>query len=168
MNALADDFRSGCVSFIAAIRAGGGNVTVNSTRRPAERAYLMHYSWRIHKKTINPQNVPSKTGVDIDWVHRNSDGTVNIEKSRNAATAMVEKYDIAFQPSLTSRHVTGHAIDMSIGWRGDLKVQAKDGTEKAISTLPRDGFNLSLRKVGKSYGVTKHSSDPPHWSTDGK
>lgn len=69
-SALVDGFREGCKTFIAAMTAGGVHVTVNSTRRPKERAYLMHYSWRIHKRTLNPQNVPAKTGVDIDWSTR--------------------------------------------------------------------------------------------------
>jgi hypothetical protein len=46
---LANDFRPGCEAFIAAMRSAGATVTVSSTRRPAERAYLMHFSWRIFK-----------------------------------------------------------------------------------------------------------------------
>jgi hypothetical protein len=55
---------------IAAMRAAGATVTVSSTRRPAQRAYLMYCSWRIFKQMLNPQNAPAETGVDIDWVHR--------------------------------------------------------------------------------------------------
>ena len=40
-NALAADFRPGCEGFIAAMRTAGATVTVSSTRRPPERAYLM-------------------------------------------------------------------------------------------------------------------------------
>jgi hypothetical protein len=128
----------------------------------------MHFAWRIFKKTINPTNVPAKAGVDIEWVHRKGDGSVDLGSSRQAATAMVERYGIAFQPSLISRHVTGQAIDMSIRWTGDLTLATKVGTATRITSTPRDGFNLKLRMVRKSYGVIKHPTDPPHWSTDGK
>jgi hypothetical protein len=41
IDALADDFRPGCQAFIDAMRAGGANVLVNSTRRPQERTYAL-------------------------------------------------------------------------------------------------------------------------------
>ena len=36
-----------------------------------------------------------------------------------------------------------------------------------LTGTPRDGFNPALRRVGKTYGVTK---DPraPHWSSNGQ
>ncbi len=74
---LAGSFRSGCEAFIAAARAGGASVEVSSTRRPKERAHLMHFSWRIHKQTLNRQNVPSFRGIDIEWVHRRADGSID-------------------------------------------------------------------------------------------
>ena len=77
-------------------------------------------------------------------------------------------YGIAFAPALNSRHTEGRAIDMSVKWSGVLAVKNKDGSVVNISSTPRNGFNLALRKVGKSYSVTKHPTDPPHWSTDGK
>lgn len=167
-DALASDFRKGCESFIAAIRSAGGTVKVNSTRRPDERAYLMHFCWRISKETINPQTVPAKKGVDIDWVHRRADNSVDLAASRAAAKAMVNAYGIAFQPALKSRHIEGRAIDMTIGWRGQLIIADADGSSTTISSTPRNGSNLALRKVGRTYKVTKNPKDPPHWSTDGK
>jgi hypothetical protein len=165
---LADGFREGCEAFIAAIRAADATVTVDSIRRPAERAYLMHFAWRISKQTINPQNVSAKPGVDIEWTHREPSGAVDLAASRAAAAAMVKGYNIAFQPALLSRHTQGKAIDMTIGWRGNLTIAKRDGTQATITSGPRNGFNLGLRLVGKSYGLTKHPTDPPHWSTDGK
>jgi len=166
-SALASDFRPGCEAFIAAITAAGARVAVSSTRRPAERAYLMHYAWRIHKQTLNPQNVPPKTGVDIQWLHRDASGGVDLKASRKAATAMVNGYGIAFQPALKSRHVEGRAIDMTISWTGKLNISNKNGVITTISSTPRNGFNADLRRVGRTFGVTKHPTDPPHWSTDG-
>jgi hypothetical protein len=167
-SALADDFRDGCEAFIGAMEAGGIRVMVNSTRRPTERAYLMHFSWRIHKRTLNPQNVPPQAGVDIDWVHREANGKIDLAVSRRAASAMVAAYGIAFAPSLTSRHIRGQAIDMSLHWSGVVTIKNNSGQDVSITGSPRDGFNTSLKKVGKSYGVVKHPSDPPHWSTDGR
>jgi hypothetical protein len=164
---LAGAFRSGCEAFIAAARAGGADVEVSSTRRPKERAQLMHFSWRIHKQTLNPQNVPSLPGINIEWAHRRADGSVNLAASRAAATAMVKAYDIAFQPSLTSLHVAGKAIDMTISWSGSLSVAEKSGKVRVIASTPRSGMNLDFRKVGKTYGVLKHPTDRPHWSTTG-
>ena len=81
---------------------------------------------------------------------------------------MVNGYDIAFQPALKSRHVEGNAIDMTISWTGKLGIKNKSGALTTISSTPRNGFNAELRRVGKSFGVTKHPTDPPHWSTDGR
>ncbi len=167
-DALASDFRPGCESFIAAMQQAGATVIVSSTRRPAERAYLMHFCWRISRKTINPQNVPPKSGVDIDWTHRKPDGSVDLAASRAAASSMVEAYDIAFPPALNSRHTEGHAIDMTIKWDGNLVIAKRDKTTTTIAGTPRSGSNPALRIVGKTYGVIKNENDPPHWSTDGR
>ena len=40
-------FALNIAGFIAAVEAGGASVNIISTLRPRERAYLMHYSWRI-------------------------------------------------------------------------------------------------------------------------
>lgn len=167
-DALASDFGPGCRAFIAALRAGGARVIVSSTRRPAERAYLMHFCWRIFKGTMNPQNVPARPGVNIEWVHRGADGSVDLAASRAAAKAMVRAYGIAFAPALHSRHTEGRAIDMSIAWSGNLVIANKNGSKTTIRSKPRNGFNIALRRVGKTYKVTKHPTDPPHWSTDGR
>lgn len=164
---LASAFRSGCEAFIAAARAGGASVVINSTRRPLERARLMHFSWRIHKQTLNPENVPSFQGINIEWVHRRADGSIDLVRSRAAATAMVNAYGIAFQPSLTSLHVVGKAIDMTISWSGSLSIAEKSGMVRKITSTPRNGMNLELRRVGNTYRVKKHPTDRPHWSTTG-
>jgi hypothetical protein len=165
--ALAPSFRTGCEAFIAAMRAAGATVAISSTRRPKERAWLMHYAWRIHKQTLNPQNVPVNPNINIEWVHPDGNGGADLQASRQAATAMVNGYDIAFQPALASRHVEGNAIDMTISWSGKLDIKNKAGAVTTITSTPRSGFNADLRRVGKSFGVTKHPTDPPHWSTDG-
>lgn len=168
VQALDGGFRAEVQAFIAAMQAARLDVNVASTRRPVERAYLMHYSWRIFKRTLNPQNVPPHVGVEIEWVHRDRAGGVDLKASRDAAKAMVSGYDIAFQPALQSRHSEGKAIDMSIAWRGSATVADKTGRPVSLDATPRNGFNRALVRVGKTYGVVKHKTDPPHWSTDGR
>ena len=167
-DALADDFRPGCEAFIAAMRAAGASVSINSTRRPAERAYLMFCAWRIAKNIFGPQDAPVQAGVDVEWIHRRADGSADLAASRAAAEDMVEAYDIAFAPALHSRHTEGHAIDMSVDWAGNLVIANRNGSQTTITGSPHDGTNAMLRAVGQTYGVIKNLHDPPHWSTDGR
>jgi hypothetical protein len=80
---------------------------------------------------------------------------------------MVHGYDIVHRPSLTSLHIFGKAIDMSIEWNGVLKIKQRNGTKKTIGSLPRSGLNHDLWAVGATYGVLKLPSDAPHWSSTG-
>jgi hypothetical protein len=166
-NTLADGFRQNCDAFLAALDNAGATVSISATLRPPERAYLMHWSFAINAGEVEPADVPPQPGVDIDWVHRKSNGTPDIAASRAAAAAMVHGYGIAFEPSLKSLHIFGKAIDMSIGWNGTLKIKQKSGTNKSIASQPRSGLNHDLWAVGATYGVIKLPSDPPHWSNTG-
>jgi len=47
-----------------------------------------------------------------------------------------------------------------------LAVKDRGGKLQQIGA-PRDGSNRALHKVGRSHGVVKLPSDPPHWSSDG-
>jgi hypothetical protein len=69
---------------------------------------------------------------------------------------------------LTSKHISGKAIDMDITWTGELKVKKKDGAEVAVTYLADPNANTALHTVGESYGVKKLKNDAPHWSDDGK
>jgi len=164
---LEPTFRAGCEAFIAALRKAGATVDIHSTRRPQERAYLMNAAWRIAKEDIDPQNVKPFPGVDIEWVHRKRDGAVDRVASRKAAAAMVKAYNIAFKPALTSNHIAGKAIDMTITWSGSLNVANAKRKTVAITGAPRSGMNQALWPVGSSYGVKKLPSDRPHWSANG-
>ena len=79
---------------------------------------------------------------------------------------MVDLFGIVFQPSLTSRHIRGVAIDMTIDWAGTIRVANAAGNVISLSS-PSDGTNTHLHGVGASYGVFKLVSDPPHWSDNG-
>ena len=142
-------------------------VSISATLRPKQRAYSMHSSFKI-SAGFDPEQVPEMTAVDIDWVHRDADRKKDMAASKDAAYQMIEGYNIAYEPALASRHSEGNAIDMDISWSSST-IQITDGAGKAvtISSTPKSGRNIDLHKVGKSYGVIKLVSDPPHWSSDG-
>ena len=164
---LEPGFRDGVTRFLAALRAAGATVNIADTLRPAERAYLMHFSFRIAREAFDPATVPAKAGVDIQWVHPAAGAVTSAQASKAAAERMVAAYGIVFRPALRSRHTEGRAIDMTINWNGDLEIAKADGTMITVTSAPRNGGNTSLQRVGESYGVIKLVSDPPHWSTDG-
>jgi D-alanyl-D-alanine dipeptidase len=159
---------SNAKKFIAALKAASATVSIEATLRPKERAFLMHWSYRIGKEGYDPARVPEMTGVDIDWVHRDAKGAKNAPVSKTNAEQMVAKYDIAYRPALESRHTEGKAIDLSISWNSsELKIKDAAGQEVTIKTGVKNGENTELHKIGKSFSVIKLVSDRPHWSCDG-
>ena len=106
---LTSTFGSATDNFIAALRQAGAAVIISATLRPVERAYLMHWSWKIVHGTA-PNSVPARDGVPIEWVHPTNNA------STQAAQDMVNAYGLAnlgVAPSLNSRHTQGNAIDFS-------------------------------------------------------
>ena len=179
---LAEPFRTNAKAFIGALKAAGASVTISATYRPRERAYLMHYAYRIAREGLDPTRVPpfsgngvrtkkkkgaSAAGLDIDWVHRDKSGKVDLQASGNAAEDMVAGYGIVYRPVLRSNHTLRLAVDMTISWSGTLTLLNKRGQKVSISSTPRSGGNHDLIAVGASYDVIKLVSDPPHWSADG-
>ena len=158
---LVQPFRDNVTAFLRALDEADATVKVSATRRNRTRAQLMHYSWRIAHGTIAPKDVPAIPGCAIQWDHG------DLARSKQGAQEMVDLFGIAFQPSLTSRHIEGRAIDMTIGWTGTLQLRDKLGRTHALGA-PRSGdTNTDLHAIGASYGVRKLVSDPPHWSDDG-
>jgi hypothetical protein len=155
---LLPDFRDRVLAFLTQLKHANARVSIGDTYRPPERAYLMHWCWMIAHGQ-DPASVPSMPGVDIQWSHG--------ADSRAAAQVMVARYAIAYQPSLTTRHTQRRAIDMTIGWDGTLSIRDFDGQMHTISLPPRSGLNSALVAVGRSFGVIKLLTDPPHWSDDG-
>lgn len=158
---LEPQFRGKVEAFIKALKAGGARVTVSSTRRNKVRAYLMHYCYRIARGEIDAGDVPMEAGCNILWDHGEETA------SREAARIMADLFDIVYQPSLTSRHVEGKAVDMSIRWTGTIKVKDAAGRTRSLAQ-PGHGMNTMLHEIGRSFGVYKLVSDEPHWSSDGK
>lgn len=158
---LTPAFSKAVTSFIAAIEAAGGSVTISATYRPPERAYLMHYAWAIAKDGASPTNIEAKAGVNIDWAHLDATGKSDPKAAVKAASAMVSGYAMAHSAVLVSRHTQKRAIDMTISGVVGKSVNDASGKATPIHSL-RD-----LNPVGKSYGVIKLVSDAPHWSDDG-
>lgn len=157
---LKPPFQARMAAFFNALTAAGATIKISATVRPAERAYLMHWSFKIANKGQDPQTVPPMAGVNINWWH----GDPN--SSRDAARQMVSGYGIVHAPALNSLHTQGLAIDMTIGWTGTLSIKDAQGQVRAIGA-PNNGSNPALHQVGKTYGVIKLVSDPPHWSVNG-
>jgi hypothetical protein len=166
-------FRNQLEAFVDALRRAGATVRIAATYRPLERAYLMHWSWRIVKQGFDPAQVPSMAGVDIEWAHTAADGKYARQASVGAAAEMANGFEIAdlgVAPALMSRHTSGFGIDMKISWIGHLSIVDADGNTVEIVNWPRSGLNPVLHEVGASYGVFKYNRrgrDDPHWSDNG-
>ncbi len=161
---LDSSFKPKVQAFIKALEDAGAKVKVSATLRNATRAALMHWSFKVAKGKVKPKDVPKIKGADIEWDHGDDKASVDAAKEM----AGKQGFDIVYQPSLTSRHIEGKAIDMTITWQKDLKIKNKKGEDVTIDSAPRTGQNTDLHAVGATYGVVKLASDPPHWSTDGK
>lgn len=161
---LEPGFRDRVESFIAVLRDAGAVVMVSSTLRNATRAHLMHYSWKVANGDLAPADVPKRAGLTIDWDHG------DLDTSRAAAKEMVQLFGMAHIASLSSNHIKGKAIDMTISWKGTLALAVSAPTITQIESSPRSGDkNRELHEVGASaFGVYKLRSDPPHWSYNGK
>jgi len=153
---LAADFRRNAKRFVGALREGGASVRVSATLRNRIRAHLMHYSWRVARNQIAPADVPDIDGCDIIWDHGDP------ARSRAAAVEMVRLFRIVFKPSLTSNHIQGTAVDMTIERPAALTV--KDGAGKTVTITSA----AELHRLGASFGVHNLATDPPHWSGNGR
>lgn len=167
---LTPAFRVAVDSFLAALDQAGANHRIAATFRPVERAFLMHWSWRISEENFDPRQAPAMNGVDINWAHLDRQGQYDETASRRAAGSMNRAYQSRTRPSLTTHHTRGRAIDMSINWSGDLSIHDANNNVVNITATPRDGMNTQLHAVGATFGVIKFigRNDPPHWSDDGR
>ena len=154
--------------FIAALEAAGATVTVGATKRSDKRAYLFHWSWKIYLDKCKPGDPPAKAGVEIQWDHG------DLAASKQGAKEMVVGFGLSVPPastvapSLTSHHIAGRAIDMTIAWKGSIEVKSKAGLVVSVPFMANANANTKLHQVGESYGVKKLKTDAPHWSTDGR
>jgi hypothetical protein len=129
---------------------------------------------KLDPATIKPfKPNDGEDGVDIQWLHKKSNGAPDLAASRAAAREMVDGFETGggkVAPSLNSNHIRGTAIDMSVSWSGTLSIKNKSRKAVEIESSPRSSINPDLIAVGKTYGVIHFSppaKDPPHWSLTG-
>jgi hypothetical protein len=174
---LAEPFRTNVLKFIAALEEAGATPEIVTVIRPAERAYLMHWSWMIvygdtrpngDHKPVKPADVPAYPGVNIRWDY--GDDALSIE----AAKQLIRKFDTAYYASEKSYHINGLAIDMNVTWTGTLKIKNASGTVVSIPTgtgptNSNNANNTLLARVAASYGVIRNQSEDTssHWSLKG-
>jgi hypothetical protein len=188
LNGLAQPFRGDVIRFIDAMTQAGIKEKTVQTFRPAQRAYLMHYSWLIAHHQITPQKVPAFPAgkpdaknpypgtVDICWAHLTSTGEVDLTASIKAATQMAVAYGIDSRykhaPAYPTEHSVGDAIDMTTVWTANkIAIVNAHGEKVTISTSPHSGLNRQLIAVGATYHVIHFknvAADPNHWSVNGK
>ena len=162
---LDSDWGDNVKKFIKIIKEAGAKVRIISTRRPRNRAYLMHYSWMIANGRIEPADVPKRAGINIQWDHGDD------KISRKAAQEMFDCFGLAhYAAGKRSNHVKGKAIDMSITWTKDLFLgPLPNGEFRGVIGGPRDGVsNRELHEIGALFGVRKKLDDAPHWSHNGE
>lgn len=162
---LASPFRDKVEKFRAAMAKAGVDLEIAATFRPSERAWLMHWAYDI-AHGADPRKVPSRAGININWVHVDAKGNCDLTASKKAAQSMNSVYRSSVRPSLTSLHITGNAIDMSGFWTREVSIT--DGNGKTILIPAGASFNSGmLHKVAATYGVVKRINDKPHWSVNG-
>lgn len=165
---LEASFRRNVEAFLAVLKEAGAQVEVSATRRSPKRAYLFHWSWKIANGKCHPADAAPMAGIGIRWDHG------DVAKSRAGAAELARAFGLAMPPrsihapALTSNHIAGRAIDMSIRWSGAMELARKGGAPVAVSWSPNVNANLPLHEVGASYGVLKLRSDAPHWSFNGR
>lgn len=165
---LEASFRRDVGTFIAVLKEAGADVEVSATRRSFKRAYLFHWSWKIATGKCKAVDAAAMVGVDIRWDHGDD------AASWAGAVEMVRGFGLAmpprsiYPPAITSNHIAGRAVDMTIRWRGILQLPRKDGSTVPVAWMPDVNANLVLHEVGMSYGVRKLRSDAPHWSFNGR
>jgi len=145
-------FQERVKAFKKAVTDAGASISIDTTLRSKNRAYVLHSAYKIAKGLVDADKVVARTGVDITWVH----GTKGASKT--GAQEIITAANVAYKPNMTSNHLKGKAIDWTITWTGTLKIKNKDGAEVEISSEPKHrglgkthNGNTDLHAVGKTY-----------------
>lgn len=180
LSLLQADFRANVEKFMAALKAGGVSIRVNSLFRPPQRSYLMYYAQAISTGTIIPKKVPSFSkrkaevgrpndeNVDIDWTHGGDD-----KAAVAGALALKKAFSLgnnAVGLPYNSNHNKGLAIDLTLTPAWGIGKTIRDGNGKDVVIKSKS----DIMAVGKSYAVLhwdsagkKRRQDNPHWSKTG-
>ncbi|WP_155116653.1 hypothetical protein [Helicobacter bilis] len=79
-----------------------------------------------------------KENIPINWIHTDSSGNYSEKISREKALEMKNAYGMKYIASITSNHILGKAIDMTITWIKDIKIKDKAGKEYILT--PNNGI----------------------------
>jgi hypothetical protein len=185
LDTLNAPFKASMDKFLEMLTANNITTGEYTTKRPEERAYLLHFSVEVKNGTTAPKDVPKKDGVDIVWDHTDD------AKSKKAAGEMVDAFKIVGPAALVSNHIAGNAIDMKFDFTKMVKdkdgnytiTYKKDGKDvtrtlkiddEAVLGVAAKGKSISsiedreLSKAGEDFGVKRHiDNDIVHWSTTG-
>ncbi|MGC2960305.1 LysM peptidoglycan-binding domain-containing protein [Paraburkholderia graminis] len=168
LSSLNDSFKACASAFIGAMRDANISVRINAALRPIQRSYLMFHAFEIAKGRERPDRVPPYSGVNIDWVHRNADGSMDLDASVKAAKEMCRGYGINVNSAMQavgrpgrSRHNYGAAVDMNITGYVGKRIKDAAGHEVELRSF------ADLKHVGDGYGVTYYPHENMHWSDTG-
>ncbi|RAS27795.1 LysM peptidoglycan-binding domain-containing protein [Paraburkholderia bryophila] len=168
LDSLNDSFKAKASAFITAMRDAHILVRINAALRPIQRSYLMFHAFEIAKGHESPDHVEPYPGVNIDWVHRSANGSMDLEASVKAAKEMCHGYGININSAMQavgrpgrSRHNYGAAVDLNITGYVGKRVKDVTGNEVALSSF------ADLKHVGHGYGVNYYPHENMHWSDTG-
>lgn len=166
---LNSDFDSDVRKFTTLLQKAGARVEFVSTLLPPERAYLMHWAWRIAKEGFDPQAVPDMKDVNIQWWHG------DYKASLDAAWEMVHGFKISEQkepPPLVDDYTEGNVVALRIRWSGKLVLYKDQPNEQIIERGPTDTTNPALIPLADKhhlfYHLTVPDSDEVHWGAKEK
>ncbi|WP_431823328.1 LysM peptidoglycan-binding domain-containing protein [Burkholderia sp. F1] len=168
LDSLNASFKTAASAFIDALKDAKVTVKINAAFRPMERSYLMYHAFQIAKRKESPDKVPPYTGVNIDWVHRKADGSMDLDASIKAAKAMCTGFEINFNSAKqavgrpgSSRHNYGAAVDLNIAGYAGKKIKDSSGHDVEVKSFD------DLKKLGHGYGVIYFPKEKMHWSDTG-
>jgi hypothetical protein len=125
----------------------------------------MHYAWGVAGGQYTPAQANAacqERGIAINWDHG------NLAASRSAARALKSTFGMVHQASLTSNHIRGLAIDMSIsGLPGSVTMNGKTYSTRAGAS--GTAAAQSAAPIGRDAGVLWFGAgDWVHWSQNGR
>ncbi|KWK83877.1 hypothetical protein WM16_31625 [Burkholderia ubonensis] len=168
VDSLNADFKAKVSAFFAVLKEAKIHYAVNAAFRPNERSYMMYHAFQIAKKKESPDKVAPWPGVNIDWVHRKPDGSMDLDASIKAAKEMCAGFGIKVDDPKqrvgrpkSSRHNFGGAVDINISGYANKKVKNADGHEVELKSFK------DLVSLGASYGVHYFPAERMHWSDTG-
>ncbi len=154
-----------CQTFVEGLRASGASVEITAGLRHPKRAKLMHYAWNVSRGAKTPEEANTDCqadGIDINWDHG------DLATSKSEAGKLKSAFALVAEPSLTSNHIRGKAVDMNI-----KNVPAKvtiGGKSYDTEAATRGSFDEDkVDHIGKQLGVIWYGpGDDVHWSHTGR